>query len=108
MPIFESMNMITMNNLDPPFLKTFFKKKINSNYCIPTKVIKVGLSPSKIIAFICFTESPLEMTKYASYFLLKALFVLAIFTFLFRIFGYVEKRARSRFMTSLMGNKQLQ
>ena len=38
--------------------------------------IKVGLSPSKKVAFICFNESPLKMMKNASHCMLKALFVL--------------------------------
>ena len=38
--------------------------------------IKVGLSPCKKVAVICFNESPLKMMKNASHFMLKALFVL--------------------------------
>ena len=42
------------------------------------------------------------MTKNAFYFMLKALFVLEIFTVLSRLFGYVEKRLWliSKFITS--------
>ena len=38
------------------------------------------------------SESPLKMMKKAFYFMLKACFVLKIFTFLPRLFGYAEKR----------------
>ena len=37
------------------------------------------------------TEYPLKMTKNAFYFILKALFILKIFTFLSWLFGHVEK-----------------
>ena len=46
------------------------------------KYLKVGVSLSKKICVICFTESPLTMMKNAFYFILKALFVLKIFKFL--------------------------
>ena len=57
---------------------------------IKFNTFKVG--PSKIFAFISFTESSLKVMKDAFYFMPKALFVLEIFTFLYRIFSYVEKR----------------
>ena len=44
-------------------------------------LVKVELSPSKKIRVICLIESPLEVMKDA-HFILKALFVLKIFTFL--------------------------
>ena len=44
--------------------------------------IKVGLSPSKKILFVCFNENPLKIMKNALYFILKAIFVLNIFRFL--------------------------
>ena len=40
---------------------------------------------------VCFIESPLKMTKYAFYFILKALYVLKISRFLSWLFGHVEK-----------------
>ena len=46
------------------------------------KIIIVELSPFKKNCVICFLESPLKMMKNAFYFILKALFVLKIFTFL--------------------------
>ena len=52
--------------------------------------IKVAFSPSEKIDFVCFCESPLKMMKML--FISEALFVLEVFTFLFRIFGYLEKR----------------
>ena len=42
---------------------------------------KVALSPSKKVIFNCFNESPLTVMKNV-YFILKALFVFKIFTFL--------------------------
>ena len=52
------------------------------------QVFKVGLSPCKksFNVSICFNED-------AFYFILKAHFVLKIFTFLFCLFGHVEKTA---------------
>ena len=44
--------------------------------------LKVGLSPSKKIIFVCFNRSPLKMMKNACYFFFEALFVLKIFNFL--------------------------
>ena len=45
-------------------------------------LFKVGLSPSKKICVICFSENLLKMMKNAFYFILKALFVLKMFKFL--------------------------
>ena len=55
--------------------------------------IKVGLSPSKKNCFIYFNESLLKVIKNAFYFILKALFVLKIFSFLYWQFGDVVKTA---------------
>ena len=55
--------------------------------------VKVGLPPSKKICVIYLIESPLKIMKNASYFNLKALFVLKIFKFLSRLFGHVGKTA---------------
>ena len=41
-----------------------------------------------------------SMMKNAFYFILKALFVLDIFTFLFWLFGYVEKRLDKKAMVN--------
>ena len=49
---------------------------------LPDLLIKVGLSPSKKVFFICFNDSPSKMMKTAFYFILKALFLLKIFKFL--------------------------
>ena len=43
---------------------------------------KAALSPSKNFFFISYNESPLKMMRNASYFILKALFVLEISKFL--------------------------
>ena len=56
-------------------------------------VFKVGLSRSKKICVICFTESPLKMMNNVFYSILKALFVLEIFKFLSGLFGHLEKIA---------------
>ena len=47
--------------------------------------MKDGLSPSQKVVFICFNESPLKVLKHFSYFLVKVLFVLEMFTFLPRL-----------------------
>ena len=57
---------------------------------------KVRLSLSKRICLICLIESPLEIMKNASYFILKALLVLKIFCFLSRLFGHLEKNGLIR------------
>ena len=44
------------------------------------------------------TERPLKMMKNTFHFMLKALFVLQIFTFLSRLFSYVEKRLDKKAM----------
>ena len=54
-------------------------------------MFKVGFSLSKKVVFICFNERPFKVMKNAFYFMLKALFVLEIFTFLSSRLGYVEK-----------------
>ena len=56
-------------------------------------LIKVGLSPSKKILFICFNESPLKIMKNAFYFILKPFFVLKVSKFLSWYFGDVEETA---------------
>ena len=56
-------------------------------------LVKVGLSPSKKMCVICFTESPSETIKNAFYLILKALFVLEILKFLLWLFVPVEKTA---------------
>ena len=53
---------------------------------------KMGLSPSKKVVFICFNERLWKIMNNALYFILKALFVLEIFQYLFWLFGYVGKR----------------
>ena len=58
-------------------------------------VFKVELSPSKKLFFIDFNEKPLKVMKNAFWFMLKALFVLEMFTFLPWLFGHVEKRQES-------------
>ena len=59
-----------------------------------TYLLKVGLSPSKKL-FLLFASMIVfqKMMKNAFYFILRALFVLEIFRFLFWLFGHVEKTA---------------
>ena len=81
-------------------LSIYIKCTTNSNRksdknLITTKakdVLKVGLSPSHKICFICFNESPYN-DKTFFYFILKVLFVLKIFRFLSWLFGHVENTA---------------
>ena len=54
--------------------------------------VKVGLSPSKKICFVCFAESLLKIMKNGFYLILKAAFVLTMFKFLSRLFDHAEKR----------------
>ena len=67
------------------------------------------INPSKKVCFICLHESPLNMTKNAFYFILKALFVLDIYIFVwtfwsFRKNGMIRKiRLILKFMTSKAG-----
>ena len=56
-------------------------------------ILKVGLSPLKKTCVIYLIESFLKMMKNAIYFILKALFVLKLFTFLSRLFDHVAKTA---------------
>ena len=61
-------------------------------FCLLRKKLKVKLSSSKKVYFICFNGRPLNMIKTASYFMLKAFFVLKIYNFFPRHFGHVGKR----------------
>ena len=76
-----------------------FSLEVRPCYFFP--FIKVGLSPSqKYVFIIYFNEIPLKVIKNAFYFMLKALFVLEIFTFLSWLFGYVEKRLDKKAMVN--------
>ena len=59
-------------------------------------IFSAKLNALKVHAWVWYnfftTESPLKMMKNAFYFMLKALFVLKIFTFLAWLFGHVGKR----------------
>ena len=55
--------------------------------------LKSGSHLPRKFFIICFNDSPSKMMKNAFYFVLKALFVLKIFKFLFWLFGHVEKTA---------------
>ena len=70
---------------------------------------KVGLSLPKKTSFTGLNESPLKMTKNAFDFILKAIFVLKVFKFLYWLFDHVKNgligkiRLISKFMTSQPG-----
>ena len=67
-------------------------------------IFKVRLSPFKKDCVSCLIENPLKMMKNTFYFILKALFVLKIFTVLSRLFGHVGKiKLSSKFVTSQPG-----
>ena len=75
-------------------------------------MLKVGLSPSKKVVFVCLDESPLNVMKNMFYFALKALLFFEIFTFFYWSFGCVEKMMMIRklgliptFMTSQTGQQ---
>ena len=55
--------------------------------------VKAGLSPSTENYFYLLHWKPLKKMKNAFYFILKAIFVLEILTFLSWLFGHVEKTA---------------
>ena len=55
------------------------------------KSFKLELPPFEKVVFTFFNESPLKMKESNSYFELKSLFILEIFTFLSWRFGCVEK-----------------
>ena len=55
-------------------------------------LLKVRLAPSKKVVFVFSTESLVKNMKKAFYFILKALFVLKILTYLSWLFGYAEKQ----------------
>ena len=67
------------------------------------------LSPSKKVVFYLFQWKPFKMIENAFYFMLKALYVLGVFTFLSWHLGYVEKqldkKINSKFMTSQTGQQ---
>ena len=54
--------------------------------------LKIGLPAPKKVALISSNETSLKMMRNAFYLMLKALFVLEIFTFLSCLFGYGVKR----------------
>ena len=99
------------------FEETSFKQnlkcylvKLNLIYC-KGYWFKVGLSTSKKVVFICFNESPLKVMKNAYYFMLKAPFVLDIFTFLSWLYCYSEKQYDKKAEVLLrhrLYNKELQ
>ena len=76
--------------------------------------LKVVLSSSKKIYFVCFNESPLKMMKNTFYFILKAILVLKIIKFLSLFFFSVWKNGLirntgliSKFMTSQLGQETI-
>ena len=61
-------------------------------------VFTLGLSPYKTFVFIQLNRSPLKMMEVAFHFMLKAVFVFQIFTFLSWLFVHVEKRHDNKAM----------
>ena len=55
-------------------------------------IISIRTHTFQKVVFVDLNESTLKMMKNAFYFMLKALLFLEIFTFLYWLFGYVEKR----------------
>ena len=91
---FPSLKTITKRNFtenDIEYFKYIFNS-IDSNLWAPTPTsndfFKGALSGLR--QFLA-TENPLKMMKNAFYFTLKALYVLKVFTFLFRPLGHVSK-----------------
>ena len=72
----------SLNDLKESSKLNELKENLKSNYHLPKKN-----------CVICLIGSPLKMMKNAFYFILKALFVLQLFTFLSRLFGHVGKTA---------------
>ena len=56
------------------------------------KCIKVGLSSSKKVVFVCFNECSSKMMKNSFYFILNALFILKYLNFRPNFFDQVGKR----------------
>ena len=71
----------TYNYTSGTLSKTFIGYHETYTVKLITFIFKVGISFLKCI-FVCFNENSLKMMKSAFYFILKALFVLKIFTFL--------------------------
>ena len=83
------------NSTHVKFLGVKIDSKLSFNIYIDGICKKAGLKvgPFKKKNFICFNDSPSKMMKNVFYFILKALFVLKIFKFLYWLFGHVEKTA---------------
>ena len=75
------------------FLRICCMSQKHVHQVLTSELVKVELSPSKKICFVCFNESPLKLMKNAFYSILKALFVLKTFNFLSSRFGHIEKTA---------------
>ena len=73
------------HNSDDEIFMSDVEKCILQEYCqnqfLAFQSFKVGLSPSKKSFLIYFNECLLKMIKNAFYFILKAFFVLKLFTF---------------------------
>ena len=87
-PLFETSRTIITDKKSMCIVFTSFlfhfliytKPKERTLVYTTNSTIKVGLSPSKKIIFICFNDSRLKVMKNAFCFILKALFVLKIFS----------------------------
>ena len=84
--------------------------KTSCNYVFKTSSRRLGRqknvalkTPSRRLQDVFSTSSARRMfagMKNAFYFMLKALFVLEVFRFLYRIFGFVEKRLDKKAMAN--------
>ena len=77
-----------LGNRKSTFLWTNYEQVLVINQL--SKVFE-RLPLSKTICIICLIENPLKMTKNVFYSILKTLFILKVFDFLSRHFGYVRK-----------------
>ena len=84
------------NIFSTPNFLIFVKNTTHNFLSLSHGRLKVKLSPSKkklkSIEINCFNERPLKIKQNAFYFILKALFFLKIFKFLFCLYGHVEKK----------------
>ena len=106
------MDIIFQQKTEEVQLLCYVESGITKDFLTNTTIIALKSDshlPRKI-CFICFNESPLQMTKNAFYFILKALFILKVFNFLSGVFGHLKKRLDfrtirliSKFVTSQPG-----
>ena len=106
------MDILFWQKTEEVQLLCYVESGITKDFLTNTTIIalKSDCHLPRKICFICFNESPLQMTKNAFYFILKALFILKVFNFLSGVFGHLKKRLDfrtikliSKFVTSQPG-----